>query len=157
MTSQNKKRYKAPKISSQKIKRDYFFTNQQWFPGSWDIIYLAAKSGKSDFQLKKNIRPIRSEDILDKLQKIRVVSFNWNDNAKKYGIFSNEQKTGLIAQEVEELFPELVSHDSSHIKEIDYGKFAGLIILAIQKLHSQNIQLKLRMDRLESLMNEKIN
>ncbi|HWR26548.1 MAG TPA: tail fiber domain-containing protein, partial [candidate division Zixibacteria bacterium] len=58
----------------------------------------------SDRRLKKNIKPLK--DSLDKLLKLRGVTYEWKE-PEKIGNTPGE-KIGLIAQEVEEIFPEWV-------------------------------------------------
>ena len=62
---------------------------------------------------------------------------------------------GLIAQEVEELFPELVITDEDGIKSVDYSKMVPVLVEAIKELKSENDDLKARLERLEKLMLEK--
>jgi hypothetical protein len=57
-------------------------------------------SGRSDVRLKKNI--IDSTPKLDKLMQLRVVNYEWKESIE------GTKELGLIAQEVEEVFPNLV-------------------------------------------------
>ncbi|OGG13261.1 hypothetical protein A3D77_05350 [Candidatus Gottesmanbacteria bacterium RIFCSPHIGHO2_02_FULL_39_11] len=157
MIRKTKKPYKTPKISIKKIKLDYFFSgpNDPFF-GDWQMIQVLAK--KSDYRLKKNIRSYSPPaNILEKIQKMRIVSFNWNDKAKQYNLYPYQHNIGVVAQEVEALFPEVVSEDRNHFKEIDYAKLIGLIILSVQKLNLENQELRSRIEKLELLLNKKIN
>ena len=74
-------------------------------------------SGTSDERVKDNIVEIKN--ATDKLKDLRCVSFNWT---------WDEDKTthlGLLAQDVEKVFPEVVSGDSS--KDIEEVEKDGLI------------------------------
>jgi hypothetical protein len=57
-------------------------------------------SGRSDIRLKKNI--IDSTPKLHKLMQLRVVNYEWKES------INGTKELGLIAQEVEEVFPNLV-------------------------------------------------
>ena len=90
---------------------------------------------ESDRSLKKNIATI--SDPLAKIMELRGVTFNW----KK----TNNPSVGLIAQEVETVFPELVS-ESNGIKTVEYGNLVAPLIEAVkaqqQEIESLNERLK---------------
>jgi hypothetical protein len=77
----------------------------------------------SDARLKTNVRTI--EHALDDVERLRGVRFDW----KKDGTHS----IGLIAQEVESVFPEVVS--TADYKAVDYGKLVAVLIEASKELH----------------------
>jgi len=62
--------------------------------------------GSSDPQLKEDVQDIG--DVLPRLGQIRGVSFKWLDRAKEA---HDKRDIGVIAQEVEQAFLELVSGD----------------------------------------------
>jgi hypothetical protein len=73
----------------------------------------------SDINLKTNI--ISLGDLSDTFSKINFVNYNWN--ATSSALFGNNQtatNTGVIAQEIETLFPELVVTGSDGYKRVDY-------------------------------------
>lgn len=74
----------------------------------------------SDKNLKINIRTI--ENPLDKIAQIRGVNFEWKENSKP--------SVGVIAQEVEKVFPELVNGEST--KTVNYNGIIGLLIEAVK-------------------------
>jgi len=90
---------------------------------SEDVIAFAL----SDINYKKNITPIVS--ALDKLEKINGVNFEWNDNSPYSG-----KDVGVIAQEVEEILPEIVMTRRNGAKAVRYEKLMPLIIEAIKEL-----------------------
>ncbi|MHC4640962.1 MAG: tail fiber domain-containing protein, partial [Planctomycetota bacterium] len=61
----------------------------------------------SDVRLKTNVRQLTK--VLDKVEKIRGVSFEWNEAAESVGATAGDKHIGVIAQDVEKVFPELVS------------------------------------------------
>jgi hypothetical protein len=87
----------------------------------------------SDCNIKDNIETIT--DALDKVLSLRGVSFNY----KKSGLPS----IGLIAQEVKEVIPMIVSEDeTTGIQGVKYGPIVGLLIEAIKEQQAQIEELK---------------
>lgn len=81
----------------------------------------------SDRDLKKDIRPL--EDALGKLSGVEGVSFRWRE--------SGGSSIGMIAQEMENAYPELV-HDTRKGKTIDYVSFTAVLLQAVKELEQQN-------------------
>jgi hypothetical protein len=74
--------------------------------------------------LKENIQSYSTD--LNKFKKLNPVSFNWKDTKK--------EDIGLIAEELEDLFPEFVSKDDTGIPVgIQYGKLATIFINVIKE------------------------
>ena len=94
----------------------------------------------SDIRKKENVKLL--EKSLDKLSKIRWVSFNW----KEWG----KQDVWIIAQEVGNVYPEFVTTDTEGYKSVDYGKLVSPIIEAVKELKIQNEELKERILILEN-------
>jgi hypothetical protein len=92
----------------------------------------------SDERLKENIRPIDS--ALDKVASLRGVSFKWRD---KEG-HDDRAHLGVIAQEVEEVFPEVVftAEDEQGTKAVDYNGLIAPLIEAVKALKIENEELK---------------
>ena len=89
----------------------------------------------SDETLKTDINTIN--DALSTVGKLRGVSYKWKEN--------NKPSIGVIAQEVEQIIPELVhtsEHDGKEVKSVDYGKMVGVLIEAIKELKAEVEELK---------------
>ena len=71
----------------------------------------------SDERLKKNIENLE-DDILDKIMQLRPVTFEWKDESKR----GDDRVSGLIAQEVEEIFPELISESTNLDDNLEDGE-----------------------------------
>ena len=95
-------------------------------------------TANSDISLKDNIEAIPG--ALDKVLQIRGVTYNRND------IEDNPRQTGVIAQEVEKVLPEVISEDANGIKSVAYGNMIGLLIEAIKEQQA-------RIDALEERLN----
>tara|TARA_A100000172_G_scaffold81042_2_gene72572 strand:+ start:317 stop:745 length:429 start_codon:yes stop_codon:yes gene_type:complete len=92
----------------------------------------------SDRRLKDNIQPIESP--LEKISKLGGYSFDWIPTE---GIHINEgHDIGVIAQEVEEILPEVVITRDNGYKAVQYEKIVALLIEA-------NKELKERIEKLE--------
>ena len=89
----------------------------------------------SDSRLKENVEVI--ENALSKVQAMRGVTFTRNDVEDK-----EERHAGVIAQEVEVVFPEVVSENNEGIKNVAYGNMVGLLIEAVKELKQEVEDLK---------------
>jgi len=104
----------------------------------------------SDSRLKENVQTI--ENALDKLRQLNGVMFDWTDEVilqrgGEDGYFVRKHDTGLIAQQVEEVLPEVVADRQDGYKAIKYEKMAGLIIQGINELSEEIKTIKERLGR----------
>jgi hypothetical protein len=109
----------------------------------------------SDKRLKKDFERIPA--ACEKLDQLSGYYYYWRSEKDP------SRQIGVIAQEVEQVFPELVKTSASGIKSVDYSKFSAILIQAnkelyekskeqnsdIEKLKSENQDLKARIERLE--------
>ena len=77
----------------------------------------------SDERLKTNVRPI--ENALDKVSQLDGVIYDWNDTYKKDhgdvdGYFVRADNSGVIAQQVEKVFPNVVADRADGFKAVRY-------------------------------------
>ena len=84
----------------------------------------------SDINLKENIKTI--ENSLNTIEQLRGVTFNWKENQKP--------SLGVIAQEVQEILPELVNNGT--IKSVNYNGIIGVLIEAVKELKKEVEELK---------------
>ena len=84
----------------------------------------------SDISLKENIHTI--ENPLSKVMQLNGVSFDWKE--------SQEPSMGVIAQELEKVFPELVK--TNDIKSVNYNGLIGVLIEAVKEQQKQIEELK---------------
>ena len=101
----------------------------------------------SDLELKKNIQTY--SNALSKVNKLRGVSFEW-----RYKDFSNKGfregvQVGMIAQEVEEILPELVKKGPEGLKSINYSSISAVLIEAIKEQQKMIEELQERIAVLE--------
>ena len=124
-----------------------------------DIDYTGALTGPSDIRLKKDVHTLTG--ALDKVLQLRGVSFYWKNKEEmaaakgvpvdslKYN-FSEDKQIGVIAQEVEKEFPELVKTNENGFKSVDYTKITPVLIEAVKELKAEKDALKAEKDALEA-------
>ena len=95
----------------------------------------------SDERLKDNITPISNP--IEKVKAIGGYTYNWNGLQDKHIL--GTQDVGVIAQEIEEVLPELVATRESGYKAVRYDKIVALLIEAIKDQQSQIEDLKSRL------------
>jgi len=105
-------------------------------------------TSSSDINLKTNVKPL--ENALEKISKLQGVSYNRNDLEDK-----EATHIGVIAQEIEKEYPEVVS-ESETGKRVAYGNMIAPLIEAIKELNikinelgNENAELKERINVLE--------
>ena len=104
----------------------------------------------SDVRFKKNISTLMN--ALDRVTKLRGVSYDWKKDAFPEKQFSREKQIGFIAQEIEQGFPELVSTGADGYKGVDYARLTPVLVEAVKELHEMNKKLADRVLDLEVLV-----
>ena len=94
----------------------------------------------SDSSLKENVKTI--ENALDKVNALRGVEFDWTDEHIKArggedGYFVRKRDTGLVAQNVKEVVPEVVAKRNDGTLGVKYEKLIGLLVQAINELSAK--------------------
>ena len=106
-----------------------------------DVVAYAS----SDIRFKNNITPITN--ALDKLSKIGGYTFEWNEISHKE---TGKKDIGVVAQEVEEILPEIVQTRSNGYKAVDYQKLTALLIESVKEQQVIINDLKTRIETLEN-------
>jgi hypothetical protein len=101
-------------------------------PANGDVYTAAVAKQLSDARLKENVRSI--EGALDKVCRMRGVTYT----RKQTG----DRSSGVIAQEMEEVAPELVSQTPDGTKAVAYGNALGYLVEAIKELRAENAELR---------------
>ena len=97
----------------------------------------------SDVNLKENI--VDATPKLDGLMQVKVRNYNLKDDANKI------KQIGVIAQELETVFPGMIETDGDGIKAVKYSVFVPMLIKAIQEQQSMITSLTARIAALEQL------
>ena len=101
-----------------------------------NICYTGSSSSCSDLRYKKDITVL--PNVLEKLEQINGVYYNWKVAEFPENEFSEERQIGVIAQELEQVYPELVITDANGYKTVDYPKLTAILIEAV-KVQNQQI------------------
>ncbi len=111
----------------------------------------------SDKRLKTEIEEINSNEALKKVMKLQGVRYHWNTKKFPHRLgFDEKREVGLIAQDVEQVVPEVVDRASDGYLTLDYGKLVSILIestkaiwhnitgidKSIRKLQEENALLK---------------
>jgi len=103
-----------------------------YFNPSTGTLNATVFNSLSDIRTKKNIETL--DGALDKTLALRGVSFTFKDTEKN--------SIGLIAQELEEVVPEVVDTGDDGYKSVSYGNLVGLLVEAIKDQQVQIDELK---------------
>jgi hypothetical protein len=106
-----------------------------------DIIAFAS----SDITLKENISLISNS--LEKVKRLRGVAYDWTDSyiQRKGGlddVYMRRRDIGLLAQDVEQVLPEIVARRQDGYLAIKYDRVVALLVEAIKDLSEQVERLK---------------
>ncbi len=111
-----------------------------------NLIQTSDRRLKKDFQLLTN--------SLSSIYKLNGYHFKWKEEAR-----SKDLQTGLIAQEVQKIFSELVQTDEKGFLSVNYIGLVPHLIEAVKELRDENNSLKLnnktlssRLDKIEAML-----
>jgi len=97
-------------------------------------VHCAQVKEGSSLNLKENITPIESP--LDKVTKLRGIEFDYKEN--------KEHSIGMIAEEVNEIFPELVHKNADgQVEAMSYSRMTAVLLEAVKELSQEVKELKM--------------
>ena len=88
----------------------------------------------SDSRLKENVVAI--EDALGKILSLQGVEFDWNAKSHTPG----QHGIGFIAQEVQQVFPMVITIDMEGNKKLDYGALVAPLVEAVKEIDQRDTQ-----------------
>ncbi len=106
----------------------------------------------SDSRFKRGVTPF--EPMLSKIAALRPVHFYWRADEFPTRAFGARQSYGLMAQEVEQVLPELVSTDVDGYRAVNYSKLPLLSVQAIKDLKAENDVLKAQLALVETRLTQ---
>jgi hypothetical protein len=117
------------------------FVGDGEYTGSW--------SKASDGRFKIHVAPL--EGALQATLMLRGVTFNWRRDEFPERGFREGPDFGFIAQEVETVYPELVSTGTDGYKRVDYSALTPILVEAIKTQQQKIQELEQRLERIESM------
>ena len=115
-------------------------TSRAWFSSDVNVVGVITAqdiNSTSDKRVKENIRPI--ENALDKVSRLNGVHFNF--------VNSGKASAGVIAQDVEQVFPDLIA--GTFPKSVNYNGLIGALIESIKELKDQNETMAAEIEKLK--------
>ena len=101
---------------------------------------IVAYGSPSDISLKTNIKPLKNS--LDKIMKLQGVSFTWKENTSENNLIGIKDDIGFIAQEVQEILPDLVRKNDNGLLSLRDKGITALLVEAIKEQQKQIDELK---------------
>ena len=85
----------------------------------------------------------------EKLSALKKNYFKWNDENQDQSL-----QIGVSAQEIKEIYPEIVSENENGQLSVSYDKLSVIALAAIDELYQKNVELEERISKLEALVNK---
>lgn len=104
----------------------------------------------SDERLKEEVEDL--EDPLDAVSRLRPVTFFWKDTKKS----EMGRQIGLIAQNVRDVFPEVVHELEDGSLTVGYGPLVAPLVGSVQQLAAKDVDLETRNRELEDQQRENV-
>jgi hypothetical protein len=98
-----------------------------------ESVYLDVFAG-SDIGFKENCTKLNSSEIFNKMSQLNSYSFNYKSTEFPEYNFANGLQFGVMAQELETVFPELIKVDEAGKKLVNYTQLIPLMLETIKHL-----------------------
>ena len=102
----------------------------------------------SDLRFKKDV--IALDNTLQNVLKLNGVSYQWNTDEFDNRGFTDDKQIGLIAQDVELVYPELVNTAADGYKSVDYQSLSAILVEAIKEQQKTIESMESRLALLEN-------
>ena len=113
-----------------------------------DLTVTGTITELSDRRYKTEIEPVKN--ALQKIQAIDAVYYQWDKETHPELVVSDEREIGVIAQDVEKVFPELVKTNEKGFKSVNYSKLSAVLLQVVKEQQE-------RIDNLEKKYSEQNN
>jgi hypothetical protein len=90
-----------------------------------------------------------NSSYLDRLEQIRGVIWEWNQESTTVGKVPGATSAGVLAQDVEAVFPALVVEGEDGYKRVMYNGLIAVLIESVKELRLENQALAARIAALE--------
>jgi hypothetical protein len=111
-------------------------------------------SACSDIRYKTAFAPV--QNALQSVQQIHPVYYHWKKEYKDKG-FANERQLGFSAQEIEQLYPEMVQTDNEGYKAVDYSRMTVVLLQAVKEQQQMITALQAELADLKKLIRKNRN
>jgi len=106
-------------------------------------------TSSSDIRFKRDVQPLNN--ALSSVLQIQPIYYYWKKEAFPSMRFGTERQLGFNAQEIEQLFPELVLTDAAGYKSVDYSRLTPVLVQAVKE---QQARIEKQEQTLELLLEE---
>jgi hypothetical protein len=121
-----------------------------WGVGPPPTSWVPRRKIALDRALKRDITEIAPADALAMCRRLRGVEFQWRDTTTGSDADDADadapRHMGLIAQEVEAVYPTLVARAPSGTLGVDYAKLVAVLIQSVKRLDDECAALRARLD-----------
>ncbi len=129
---------------------------------TWDIcgsgIYENTYLTRSDKRYKKDIKTLKTKDLIDKFMQLKPVSYNFNPKTLEANPIEYKRRHfGFIANEVEEIFPDIVVNagmPDNIARGLEYDAFIPITIAVVQQQQQKIKTLEQQIKTLQEQINE---
>lgn len=115
-----------------------------------DVYVVGTLTHSSDSRLKTNVSTLGQ--AIESVMKLRGVTFNWDKSVAANANASDALQYGFIAQEVEKVFPALVSTNINGYKSVNYMGVIPVLTEAIKDQQAEIEDLKKENEELKSTL-----
>jgi hypothetical protein len=118
-------------------------------PGNYNLYVngtmFASSYSNSDMRWKKSVTPI--DNALSLIERLQGVRFEWRSEEYQDKHFEKGVQVGMIAQEVEQVLPEIVKADQDGSKAISYEKLTAVLVEALKEQNKKIKELEAKIDK----------
>lgn len=136
-----------PKITRLSVNLDTAAAQGSGSDGTISTVSNNSNAQPSDRQLKKNITPIK--DALNGVLSLQGVNYSYDAATHPELGLSTEPQVGFIAQELEQVYPELVVTRDNGFKAVNYAQLVPVLVEAIKQQQAMIEELQQHMNELQ--------
>jgi hypothetical protein len=127
----------------------YGWSSGTGYAGSFsgNVCYTGTLGKCSDSRFKTNVAPLTGS--LARVSQLRGVSYDWRRDEFPQRNFPANRQIGFIAQELQQVVPEVVNKGADGYYTVDYAQLTALLTEAVKELKAQNDELRNRVEVLE--------
>ncbi len=110
-------------------------------------LHLSNSINYSDVRLKKDIEPL--QNVMPDVMKLKGYTYYWKNNR------DTTEQIGVLAQEVQKIYPQLVQADSKGILGVNYVQLIPVLLTAVKEQQQEIDELKEEIKRVETMLKGK--